>query len=102
MTLSRKPLPAPRLSQSQPDYGLGAQDVHIYCLDIRNFTANHYADAECIMSTAERERAQKFIRGKENYIASRWLLRRVLSSYTGLAPEVVNFLRTDKGKPYLP
>lgn len=54
------------------------------------------------MSTDERERAQKFVRGKESYLASRWLLRKVLSRYTGLAPEAVIFLRTDKGKPYLP
>ncbi len=54
------------------------------------------------MNSAERERAQKFIRGKESYIASRWLLRKVLARYTGLAPDAVEFLRTDKGKPYLP
>lgn len=102
MILSLKPLPAPIFSQPQQSYGLGAQDVHIHCLDIRKFTADHYVDAERIMSTAERERAQKFIRGKESYVASRWMLRKVLSFYTGLAPEAVNFLRTDKGKPYLP
>ena len=54
------------------------------------------------MSSAERERAQKFVRGKNEYIASRWLLRKVLGRYTNVAPEVVEFLRTDKGKPYLP
>ena len=54
------------------------------------------------MNTAERERAQKFVRGKESYIASRRLLRRVLAHYTGIAPQSIEFLRTDKGKPYLP
>ncbi len=54
------------------------------------------------MNTEERERAQKFVRGKESYIVSRWLLRQTLGGYTGIAPEAVAFLRTDKGKPYLP
>lgn len=54
------------------------------------------------MSNSEHERAQKMLRGKENYIASRWLLRKVLANYTGIAADKVTFLRTDKGKPYLP
>lgn len=54
------------------------------------------------MNSAERERAQKFIRGKESYIASRWLLRTLLAHYTCGTPEAVEFLSTDKGKPYLP
>ncbi len=102
MTLLLKSLSAPIFSQPQRDCKLGAQDVHIHSLDIRKFTADHYVDAERVMNTAERERAQKFIRGKESYIASRWLLRRVLARYTGTAPHSVEFLRTGKGKPYLP
>ncbi|MDO8341851.1 MAG: 4'-phosphopantetheinyl transferase superfamily protein [Cellvibrio sp.] len=102
MTLSLKPLPAPMFSQPEQDRALGAQNLHIHCLDIRRFTADHYADADCIMSPAERERAQKFVRGKESYVASRWLLRKVLARYTGTASQAIEFLRTDKGKPYLP
>lgn len=102
MTLSLAPLPPPQFNQAQPGFPLGAQDVHVHCLDIRQFTATHYAEAEHIMSASERERAQKFIRGKESYIASRWLMRKLLASYLNLAPAAVEFLRTDKGKPYLP
>jgi len=102
MTLSLTPVPAPIFSQPKQDCELGAQAVDIHCLDIRCFTADHYAGAAQIMSSAERERAQKFVRGKESYIASRWLLRKVLARYTNLSPEMVEFLRTDKGKPYLP
>ena len=102
MTLSLRPLQTPAFSQPEQSYELDALDLHIHCLDIREFTADHYAAANCIMSPAERERAQKFVRGKESYIASRWLLRKVLACYVGLAPEAVEFLRTDKGKPYLP
>lgn len=102
MTLSLPPLPYPAFGPPKQSYELDAQDVHIHCLDIRRFTAGHYADAERIMNTAERERAQKFVRGRESYIASRWLLRQTLARYLGIAPKAVEFLRTDKGRPYLP
>lgn len=101
MTLSLSPPPAPIFSQLVHADELGSQDVHIHVLDMRRFTAEHYADAEQTMNSAERERAQKFLRGKESYIASRWLLRKVLARYTNVSPEMVEFLRTDKGKPYL-
>lgn len=102
MNSSLKPLTTPIFSQLEQRCELGAQDVHIHCLDIRKFTADHYADAQRIMNPEERERAQKFIRGKESYIASRWLLRQVLAHYMRGTPEAVAFLRTDKGKPYIP
>lgn len=89
-------------SQPEQDHELGAQNLHIHCLDIRLFTADHYADAQRIMNHAENERAQKFVRGKESYIASRWLLRKVLARYTGVPSAMVELLRTEKGKPYLP
>lgn len=101
MTLSLRPLPRPTLSQPEQGYELGALDLHIHQMDIRQFTAANCADAERIMNTAERERAQKFVRGRESYIASRWLLRSVLAHYLGVSPAAVEFLRTDKGKPYL-
>lgn len=76
--------------------------VHLWLLDIRRFTPSHYASAEELMSSDELERAQKFVRGKHEYVASRWLLRKVLARYIGVPPAAVSFLRTDKGKPYLP
>lgn len=102
MTLLLTPLPDPLFSQHEHVNELGSQDMHIHCLDMRQFTADYYADAERTMSSTERERAQKFVRGKESYIASRWLQRKVLAYYLGITPEAVEFLRTDKGKPYLP
>jgi len=76
--------------------------VHLWVLDINQFTAGHHLYTEQIMSSAERERAQKFVRGKNEYVASRWLLRKVLGRYTNVAPDAVEFLYADKGKPYLP
>lgn len=78
------------------------QELHLFYLDIGQLGDTHYGEAIQIMSTSERARADKFMRGKETYIASRWLLRRVLGHYLELAPEAVTFARTDKGKPYLP
>ncbi|WP_062063873.1 4'-phosphopantetheinyl transferase superfamily protein [Cellvibrio sp. OA-2007] len=93
------PLHTPRFETARP---LRADEVHIWCLDINQFTTAHFADAARVMNPSERERAQKFVRGKESYIASRWLLRKVLARYTGATPEAIEFLRSDKGKPYLP
>lgn len=99
------PLPVPFFSASPPIKGsdqLTANAVHLWSLDIGQFSAAHCVDAEQAMSSEERERAQKFLRGKKSYVASRWLLRNVLARYTNSAAEALEFLRTDKGKPYLP
>src|SRR6187431_2595348 len=100
MTTSIPPLAAPVFS-TPTNLNCSAQladnAIHLWLLDINQFTTEHYAFAEQIMNGAERERAQKFVRGKNEYIASRWLLRNVLARYTGLAAEQVTFLRTDKG-----
>ena len=101
MNLSLTPLPTPNFYQPEQGVGLSAQDVHIHALDMRRFTAAHYAEAAQIMNPSESERAQKFVRGKESYIASRWLLRKVLARYTRVTPEAIEFLRSEKGKPYL-
>jgi 4'-phosphopantetheinyl transferase len=105
MTTPISPLATPVFStHSSLDYNgsLANHAVHLWLLDINQFTADHYAKAGQVMSSDERERAQKFIRGKETYIASRWLLRTVLARYTGVTANQVRFLRTEKGKPYLP
>lgn len=79
---------------------LQSGQVHLWLLDIREFSNQLAEEALAIMSSDERERAQKFIRGKEEYIASRWLLREVLGAYLQQAPESLVFSRTEKGKPY--
>lgn len=98
MTTPLTSLHTPRFETARP---LRRNEVHIWHLDINQFTAAHYADAAQVMNADERERAQKFVRGKESYIASRWLLRKVLARYTRVTPEAIEFLRSEKGKPYL-
>lgn len=80
---------------------MSTQEIHIYYLDVRQFNVDHYAEAEGSMSDEEHARAQKLVNGRELYIASRWLLRNVLSRCLGLAPVAIEFVRADKGKPYL-
>lgn len=74
----------------------------MWLLDVRDFSSEQRADALRSMSDSEITRAEKFKRGKEEFIASRWLLRKVLAGYTGVTADTVAFLRSDKGKPYLP
>lgn len=101
MILSLDILPINDFHQSENGYELGVEDLHIHYLDIRRFTDDYYAEAECNMSSDEHIRAQKFVRGKKKYIASRWLLRSTLARYLNLAPAAIEFSLTDKGKPYL-
>lgn len=75
--------------------------VHLWLLDVRQFNSLYVDQALGLMSNDELERAQKFIRGKDEYIASRWLLRKVLGHYLQQPPESLLFSRNEKGKPYI-
>jgi 4'-phosphopantetheinyl transferase len=79
-----------------------AGQVHLWLLDIQQFSNHAMKQALEMMSGDEHERAQKFLRGKNEYIASRWLLRKVLGLYLQESPETVVFKRSEKGKPYVP
>lgn len=87
-----------------PDFAaptsLKNNQIHIWLMDVRE-TEDWQLIAADILSPAEHERAQGFKRGRETYLASRWLMRRCLGFYSGMAPEALTFARTDKGKPYL-
>ncbi|HEY8941503.1 MAG TPA: 4'-phosphopantetheinyl transferase superfamily protein [Cellvibrio sp.] len=92
--------------QPSPELQLAPQplqpgQVHLWLLDVRQFSNPLAEQALLLMSDDERERAQKFIRGKEEYIASRWLLRKVLGQYLQQAPASLVFNRSEKGKPYI-
>lgn len=89
---------APELLPPKPQ---ADQHIQLWLLDIRQFNAAHYAAAEHIMSAAEQARASRLKRGKQEYLASRWLLRKVLARCTGASAHALEFQRTDKGKPYL-
>lgn len=87
------------LSHPQP---LTTGAAHLWLLDAGRFQEKHLNQALDVMSIDEHERAQKFVRGKHEYIASRWLLRSALSRYLQQPPHALKFARHEKGKPYIP
>lgn len=76
--------------------------IDLWLLDIRLFGPDHFREAKAMLSMSEQTRAQKIIRGKNEFLASRWLMRKTLAHYTTSTPEQLCFAHTDKGKPYLP
>ena len=96
-----KPHTSPIVDATHPANALGNGSIHIWRLDLRLITSELRREALACMSQAERERAEKFKRGKEEYIACRWLLRQVLAIYTGVATHELQIQRSEKGKPYL-
>lgn len=76
-------------------------EIGLWLLDIRQFTPSLFALADSMMSQQEQARAQKILRGKNEFIASRWLMRRVLSHYTNISPDALAFKYSTKGKPAL-
>lgn len=77
-------------------------EVHLWLLDMDRWNQNHIAEAQRLLNSEEQARAKRFIRGGEAYVASRWLMRRLLGSYTQIHPAKLQLARTNKGKPYLP
>ena len=77
------------------------QDIDLWLFDVRQCTQAHFTAAHQFMSADEQQRAAKLLRGKDIFIASRWLLRKVLSGYTGVNPAALGFKRAPKGKPFL-
>lgn len=99
MSRPNSPLPPPAFSTP---ISLDNEQVHLWLLDLRRMDEHHLALANKIMSNAEQARAQTFTRGKDNYLASRWLLRSCLARYTGMPAGDIHFAHTDKGKPFIP
>lgn len=75
--------------------------IDLWLLDVHQFSAAHFSAADALLSDDEQARAKKIMRGKDEFIASRWLLRKVLAHYTAIAPKDLHFERTPKGKPFL-
>lgn len=84
-----------------PIHPLTNNETHIWLLDTRTIDAALYSEAERLMSEDEKASAARRLRGKQEYIASRWLVRRVLSLSTGTAASRIQCRRSEKGKPSL-
>ncbi len=90
-----------QLKPPPSDYRLQPQSVHLWQLDTRRLAPPWLESRLGLLSLEERERAERFKRGRAEFIATRLLLRAVLGAYLQQAPEAVEFTRSDKGKPAL-
>lgn len=77
---------------------IGSEEVHVWYVDLTN--QGHHAD---LLSPDERARADRFIHGgpREQFIAARSALRRILSRYAGVEPQTLAFATSPTGKPCL-
>jgi len=76
-------------------------DVHVFKIDALAFAAN--VKPYLIMSPAEKEKAEKFRHktDKESYMVARCCLRLLLSKFTGLSPDQIEYSYTKNKKPYI-
>ena len=81
---------------------LGPDEVCLWCFDLRA-EPHVVAKAGAILSFAERERASRFATDllRDNFIVARGILRILLSRYSGLPPESLEFDYGPQGKPFL-
>ncbi len=77
------------------------QGVDVWLLDLSAFTSEKIEHFSALLSDDELERAKLFKKNNHHFIATRALLRRVLTRYTRLKPEQLLFSRTLQGKPFL-
>jgi 4'-phosphopantetheinyl transferase len=85
-----------------PDKLMLSNEVHVWhvLLDLPNFEIESLLR---ILSVDELERASKFHfeKDKKRFIASRGILRKILSHYLGVSPQMIRFEYTFYGKPVL-
>jgi len=77
------------------------KSADIWLLDFSKLTENQIANFSNFLSPEELARAQTVQRKKNNFLATRTLLRKVLAFYTGLPSGSLEFARREQGKPYL-
>lgn len=83
---------------------LAPDEVHVWCLFVEHFTdAAVDARLAAVMTPDERVRQQRFVRATDRHLQllARALVRILLSSYTGLAPDSWRFDAGPHGKPFL-
>lgn len=75
--------------------------VDIWLLDFSTLTESQIANCSNVLSPAELTRAQTFKHNPQHFLATRALMRNVLSHYTGIPSASLEFDRKEHGKPYL-
>ncbi|HAY32774.1 MAG TPA: 4'-phosphopantetheinyl transferase superfamily protein [Ignavibacteria bacterium] len=81
---------------------LKCNDIHIYRINISDYNGS-LLNLKKIMSEDETKKADrfKFTKDSQSYITCRSLLRNILSEYTNINPDEINFSCNESGKPYI-
>ncbi|CAM4439813.1 MAG: hypothetical protein LEGION0398_MBIBDBAK_01404 [Legionellaceae bacterium] len=82
---------------------LSEDTAHVLTIHLNNFHP-FINDLYQLLSTEERQRANEyfFLKDKNRYIIARGMLKIMLSAYLNIAPDYVQFVYSQYGKPYLP
>jgi 4'-phosphopantetheinyl transferase len=91
---------SPGLGAASAPEQLGADEVHVWGVDLRIGPAASDAD---LLSREERERAGRFVSGglKRDFVVAHSALRIILGRYCGQPPERLRFGTNASGKPAL-
>ncbi len=84
-----------------PEASTSIKGVDLWLLNLSAIIETDCEKFSLHISAGELERAQKFKKNKHYFLATRALLRAVLSHYTGITAQELNIARTDDGKPFL-
>lgn len=81
---------------------LEADEIHIWTAELSPGPGQESAQF-AVLSQEERERAERFRFPihKSRFIATRFMLRKILSEYLNIAPQAIVFAYTQHQKPYL-
>lgn len=90
----------PSLNRPLP---LAPDELHLWRASLDEPPAHVFAALRALLSTDEVERARKFFfeRDRNRFVVARGILRTLLGSYAGIAPEKVTFNYGPNGKPEL-
>lgn len=81
---------------------LPVNEIHLWCADPDDVRPDQaYAGARAILTAEERERLERFVLARDRliYLATRALVRTVLSRYEAVAPAAWRFVISDHGRP---
>lgn len=89
----------------QKSYGslvLENQAVHLWCIDIKQILP-YIKECVSVLSEEEMKKAECFVYSSDyqRYVIAHGVLRKIFSLYSGVAPQVISFSKTDHGKPFV-
>lgn len=94
-------MPATRSIVFSQPCALTTGEVHLWLLDLVALDQRQLDTQRALLSSDELARALRFKRGPQDFIATRLLVRRALSYYTGQAAAELAFNLSPEGKPTL-